>query len=1067
MYGYNINKLGKKEKNAKVKEGPCIIPFMYKWKEQKECFPTDKGDICATSVTPRNTLKTYGYCTKLSEAKNKSPANKTRKVMKLKRIKIKKPNIITMVKKTTYNDVMIKSVKEIHDYLMKKGEPFRARAYKKAYETLMSFPDDITKVEQIKGKPGIGEAIYKRLQELVSTGKIEALERYRKDPMFIFSDIYGIGPKKAKELVQKDKITSISQLRENTHLLNEKQKVGLQYYEDILERIPRSEIVEFEKTFNQVFESVKYPESTFEIVGSYRRGAKDSGDIDVIITDMKNQKDVFEKFLKELEKTGVIVYFLSKGKTKSLVVGKLPGGKYARRLDFLYSTPKEYPFSVLYFTGSALFNTLMRNQALKLGYTMNEHTLADKVTKEPLTDVEFKSEEDIFNFLQLEYVEPNMRNTSKHFKVIEKKEVATMHKTIKQKKNTMKHVKEFIAHGASVLSGLSEDELGQMMVKANDAYYNDSPIMSDGQFDVLKEHIEEKYPKSAYLLQIGAPITSGKVKLPYFMGSMDKIKPDTKILDKWLTTYKGPYVVSTKLDGISALFVNTPELGTKLYTRGDGTYGQDITHMIPYLKLPVSTENIVLRGELIMKKDTFNDKYSKKYANARNFVAGLSNAKKPDYGKIKDVDFVGYEVIVPTKTPRKQFELMTSLSSSLITAKHSFHDKLDKEIMSDILLDWRSNYEYEIDGIIATNNKKYERTEGNPKHSVAFKMVLSEQVVEAKVLDVIWTASKHGFLKPRIRIEPVTIGGARIEYATAFNAAFVRDNKIGVGAVISLIRSGDVIPYIQEVITPASAPLMPVEDYEWNDTNIDIILKNKSGNKTVIIKQLVAFFKGLEVEGLSEGNLTKLVNAGYDSLSKILSMKMEDFMGVPTFKLKKSTKVYNSIHEKMATITLPKLAALSNSFGRGFGIKRMESLLTNYPDVFTDTLSNYEKIKKIKTIEGFSQKIATNVIENIDAFKDFTISIGRPELLTSFKIATPKVKDHELNGKSIVITGFRSKELEEKIKDVGGKIGTSVSKKTFAVVVSNLDEETGKMTKAKKVGVPIFTRENFEKEYKL
>ena len=104
-------------------------------------------------------------------------------------------------------------------------------------------------------------------------------------------------------------------------------------------------------------------------------------------------------------------------------------------------------------------------------------------------------------------------------------------------------------------------------------------------------------------------------------------------------------------------------------------------------------------------------------------------------------------------------------------------------IMDKSLKGWKE-LEYEIDGIIVANDEIYERTEKNPKHAFAFKMVLSDQVAEAKVLDVIWTPSKDGYLKPRIRIEPIFIGGAEIRYATAFNGAFVRDNKIGIGAVI-------------------------------------------------------------------------------------------------------------------------------------------------------------------------------------------------------------------------------------------------------------------------------------------
>ena len=95
------------------------------------------------------------------------------------------------------------------------------------------------------------------------------------------------------------------------------------------------------------------------------------------------------------------------------------------------------------------------------------------------------------------------------------------------------------------------------------------------------------------------------------------------------------------------------------------------------------------------------------------------------------------------------------------------------------------------------------------------KMVLSDQVAEAKVVDIIWTPSKDGYLKPKIRIEPISLGGVKIEYATAFNAAFVETNKLGIGALVQLVRSGDVIPYIMKVSMPAENIKMPNEKYVW------------------------------------------------------------------------------------------------------------------------------------------------------------------------------------------------------------------------------------------------------------
>jgi DNA uptake protein ComE-like DNA-binding protein len=197
------------------------------------------------------------------------------------------------------NEQFIDLMEKLADIMLKQGEPFRARAYQKAQETIMAYPSDILSPEDLKGKPGIGPTIIEKLNEYVSTGTLKVLEREKTNPVNILAEVYGIGPKKAKELVEKG-ITSIQELRENQQMLNDVQRVGLQYYEDILKRIPRSEIVQYETIFAGEFTKVATPDSRFEIVGSYRRGAESSGDIDMIIT--SDSPQVFIRFIDELIK---------------------------------------------------------------------------------------------------------------------------------------------------------------------------------------------------------------------------------------------------------------------------------------------------------------------------------------------------------------------------------------------------------------------------------------------------------------------------------------------------------------------------------------------------------------------------------------------------------------------------------------------------------------------------------------------------------------------------------------------------------------------------------------------
>ena len=303
------------------------------------------------------------------------------------------------------NEKFIELMEKLADIMLKQGEPFRSRAYQKAQETIMAYPSDIFSPNDLKGKPGIGETIMEKLNEYVQTGTLNILEQEKNNPVNILAEVYGIGPKKANELVDQG-ITSISQLRENQQLLNNVQKVGLQYYEDILKRIPRSEIEDYKAIFNKAFPTGT--DGKMEIVGSYRRGAKSSGDIDVIIT--STSPKVFTSFVDNLIKEKIILHILSRGTTKCLVVAKIPSSDSARRVDFLYTNPEEFPFAILYFTGSKIFNTVMRHIALEKGYTMNEHgiySLQGK-TKKKGEKIEriFNCEKDIFHFLGLEYKSP-------------------------------------------------------------------------------------------------------------------------------------------------------------------------------------------------------------------------------------------------------------------------------------------------------------------------------------------------------------------------------------------------------------------------------------------------------------------------------------------------------------------------------------------------------------------------------------------------------------------------------------------------------------------------------------
>jgi NAD-dependent DNA ligase len=619
----------------------------------------------------------------------------------------------------------------------------------------------------------------------------------------------------------------------------------------------------------------------------------------------------------------------------------------------------------------------------------------------------------------------------------------------------------FKKNGISVLEQLNEKELSKLLIDANKAYYNKEPLLTDNQYDIIKEYIETKYPNNVAVHEIGAPVERNKVTLPYSMGSMDKIKPDTNALSNWNSKYKGPYVLSCKLDGVSGLYT-TEGNKPNLYTRGDGRVGQDISHLIPFLRLP-KIKGLVIRGEFIIPKNLFEAKYKDKFANPRNMVAGIVNQKTINE-TIKDIHFVAYEVMKPILKPSQQIGYLETLNVECVLYK--IESSISNDLLSQTLLDWRYNYAYEIDGVIVTNDDIYNRKTGNPEHAFAFKMVLLDQVAEAKVVDVLWTPSKDGYLKPRIQIEPINLGGVQITYATGFNGAFINDNKIGIGAVVELIRSGDVIPYIRKVIIPANEAKMPLVSFKWNDTHVDIVIEDIDSDEIVREKNITGFFRGIGVEGLSTGNVKRIIEVGFNTISDIIKMSINDFLKVEGFKEKTATKIYDGIKDKINTASLVTIMSASNIFGRGFSEKRIELIMESYPKVLLSTETDLQKIDKISLIKGMAVKSAEAFVEKIPNFiqfmKDARLVTKLVELIPEKKLVN---ESNLLFGKSIIMTGFRDNELQEVLKNMGAKIGSSISSKTFVVLVKDKGKDTVKASEAIKLGVPLMTPQEFTSKY--
>jgi DNA polymerase/3'-5' exonuclease PolX len=300
-------------------------------------------------------------------------------------------------------ETIIKNLETIRDYERFNKDVFKVKAYDNVINNILIHPKEITDINDLKDIKGIGKSIHEKLKELFDTGKISyIIDNINKDKLYKFKkeliNVYGIGPSNIEKIIESG-ITSITQLKKNVFCLNDKQKIGLKYYKDLKKRIPLKEFKEHMKILEKDLLTKK--EIKYDFVGSYRRGKKSMGDIDIII--MQNPKFDLKTYIDSLNTSGYIKSILAQGKNKFMGIVQLDEKKIARRLDILIAPVDEYYYSLLYFTGSNIFNIGMRSYVKnKFGLSLSEHGF-DK--NKPV----IKSEKDIFEYLKLKYVEPKNR----------------------------------------------------------------------------------------------------------------------------------------------------------------------------------------------------------------------------------------------------------------------------------------------------------------------------------------------------------------------------------------------------------------------------------------------------------------------------------------------------------------------------------------------------------------------------------------------------------------------------------------------------------------------------------
>lgn len=629
------------------------------------------------------------------------------------------------------------------------------------------------------------------------------------------------------------------------------------------------------------------------------------------------------------------------------------------------------------------------------------------------------------------------------------------------------------------VKNMNVDEIAKLLEKLSEAYHiKGKPLVQDHIYEYIRDYLEELDQEHPYLSQIGAPVTGSKneVELPFEMGSLQKFKPGDERVNKWTAKYVGEYYVSDKLDGASAQLWKDHVGKLHFYSRGDGVKGTDISHLIPLLfdsKLLESIPNgTSVRGELIITINNFS-KISSFMKNLRNAVAGLVNSKKVKQKVLNVTDFVTYAILSPRYQQKKQYQLLTSWGFNVVT--HKKFNTINDDKLEKYLTTRRTNSLYEMDGLVCVDDSAlYEHKGGFPDHMFAFKMITPDQMADVTVTKVSWEISKYGYLKPTVNIEPVKLKGVTVSTATAHNAKFIVENKIGKGSVLKVIRSGDVIPYIMEVLTQSTSGEgdMPDVECEWNSSGVDLIVKKLEGEskKIVTIKLIHGFFSIIGVKQFGEERVAKFVSAGYDTVKKILLADKDDLENISGIGYTIVQTIYNEIDKAFDEMSLVTFMTASHKFGRGLAGKKLQKILDVYPDILKQKWTATEMIEKIEQIDGFSTKLATLFSQNLKSFKTFYNEIAKIKDITRFDKVEKKITNDNLkfSGMSFVFTGKRDKDLIKYLTDNGAKMEDAIKKSvTYLIYDDNADTSNSKFEKAEKLNINVISNSNFKSKYKI
>lgn len=632
---------------------------------------------------------------------------------------------------------------------------------------------------------------------------------------------------------------------------------------------------------------------------------------------------------------------------------------------------------------------------------------------------------------------------------------------------------------------IHQKELEEKIIEANRLYREGNPIMSDKEYDSMKEGLEKYFPDSDILKKaiVEESVKGDRMeRLPFPMFSLEKVKTVDEIVrwvkDVWGLSPNDRVVITPKYDGISLL---VDETTNDCWTRGDGTEGQNSRDHYRYVNHgnPMNKKGCFTFGEAIVPIGMFLKNVKPLgYKSARNAVAGAFNADDFNAQVLGNTAYVRYGIMDSDRDKSMQLaELRNDYGNYAtqywVTSAGVFDDnKTALTYLNDL---FESIKNFKCDGLVIEVDNKTKREElgrlpnGNPRYAIAYKNPDWQERYTTKVQKIEWSISKDGKAKPVIVFSPVEFDGATVSRCTGYNAKYITDNHISPNAYIVVSRSGDVIPKHLETVSYSVELFREMCDgmmicpscgnpLKWDETLTDIVCINPDC-KEKIIKQITYFFATLETEEMQEATIRKFYEGGLDSVEKIVNASEKELSQIEGIGAKLSKKLRGQF-DKYADngVSFAKILTAYNVFGGVIGEKTCQMIFDSLSDEDIDTIFKEGKtpMKSLLAVPGVAETTAKIFNNGIGLF--FYI-IGSSPFPISYVKNNTVLAD---NPESVCFTGFRNKEWEERLSKEGHKVVSGVSKNTTILVTKDKESSSSKVKKAKELSVLILTPEEFE-----